>query len=49
MTQILSNKIKLEEFETIALNDECSVVLQRKLPSNVLNEECGSRRTDHES
>ena len=32
MKDILSNKIKLEEFETIALIEECSAILQKKLP-----------------
>lgn len=32
MKQILSKKKKIEEFETIALNEEYSAMLQRKLP-----------------
>ena len=32
MKEILSNKKKLEEYETIALTKECSEVLQKKLP-----------------
>ncbi|MCS5023633.1 hypothetical protein L2V44_14170, partial [Staphylococcus aureus] len=32
MKEILSNKRKLEEFETVALTEECSAILQKKLP-----------------
>ena len=32
MKDILSNKRKLEEFETVALTEECSAILQKKLP-----------------
>ena len=32
MKQVLSKKKRLEEFETVALNEECSAVLQRKVP-----------------
>lgn len=32
MKSILSRKKKLEDFETVALTEECSAVLQRKLP-----------------
>ena len=32
MKDILSNKRKLEEFETVALTEECSAILQNKLP-----------------
>ena len=32
MKQILSNKKKLEEYETVALTEECSAILQKKLP-----------------
>ena len=32
MKDILSNKCKLKEFETVALIEECSAILQRKLP-----------------
>ena len=32
MKQVLSKKKRLEEYETVALNEECSAVLQRKLP-----------------
>ena len=32
LKEILSKKRKLEEFETVALTEECSAVIQRKLP-----------------
>ncbi|XP_024027977.1 uncharacterized protein LOC112093540 [Morus notabilis] len=32
MKEILSNKRKLEEYETDALTEECSAILQKKLP-----------------
>ena len=32
LKEILSNKRKLEEYETIALIEECSTILQKKLP-----------------
>ena len=32
MKGILSRKLKLEELETVALTEECSAVLQQKLP-----------------
>ncbi|PON51069.1 Aspartic peptidase domain containing protein [Parasponia andersonii] len=32
MQEILSNKRKLEEYETVALTEECSAILQKKLP-----------------
>jgi len=32
MKEIFSNKRKLEEFETVALTEECSAILQKKLP-----------------
>ena len=32
MKKILSNKRKLEEFETVCLIEECSAILQKKLP-----------------
>ena len=32
MKEILSNKRKLEEFETVCLTEECSAILQKKLP-----------------
>ncbi|MGI4673519.1 hypothetical protein ACR2XN_29050, partial [Klebsiella pneumoniae] len=32
MKGILSKKLKLEELETVALTEECSAVLQQKLP-----------------
>ncbi|XP_044474078.1 uncharacterized protein LOC123202290 [Mangifera indica] len=32
LKDILSNKRKLEEFETVALSEECSAILQNKLP-----------------
>ena len=32
MKEILSKKRKLEEFETVALTEECSAILQQKLP-----------------
>ena len=31
MNEILSNKRKLEEHETVALTEECSAILQKKL------------------
>ena len=34
MKHILSNKRKLEDFETVALTEECSAIIQRKLPQN---------------
>ena len=30
--EIITNKKKWEEFETITMNEECSVVIQNKLP-----------------
>jgi len=35
MKEILSNKRKLEEHETIALTKECSVAVQNKLPAKL--------------
>ncbi|XP_027357158.1 uncharacterized protein LOC113866529 [Abrus precatorius] len=32
LKEMLSNKKKLEEFETVRLNEECSAILLRKLP-----------------
>ncbi|XP_022872663.1 uncharacterized protein LOC111391644 [Olea europaea var. sylvestris] len=32
MKDILSNKRRLEEYETVALTEECSAILQKKLP-----------------
>ncbi|KAK0600713.1 hypothetical protein LWI29_017770 [Acer saccharum] len=32
LKELLSNKRKLEEFETVALTEECSAILQNKLP-----------------
>lgn len=32
MKRILQNKKRLEEFETMTMNEECSAVMQRKLP-----------------
>ena len=32
LKDILSNKRKLEEYETVALTEECSAILQKKLP-----------------
>ncbi|PON43697.1 hypothetical protein TorRG33x02_333160, partial [Trema orientale] len=32
LKEILSNKRKLEEYETVALTEECSAILQKKLP-----------------
>lgn len=32
MKKILSNKRKLKEYETVTLTEECSAILQRKLP-----------------
>ena len=31
--EILSNKIKLEEHETVALTEECSAAIQNKFPA----------------
>ncbi|XP_062119267.1 uncharacterized protein LOC133833019 [Humulus lupulus] len=36
MKEILSKKRKMEEYETVALTEECSVILQRKLPQKRL-------------
>jgi len=35
LKEILSNKRKLEEHETVALTKECSVVIQNKLPAKL--------------
>ncbi|XP_022889322.1 uncharacterized protein LOC111404799 [Olea europaea var. sylvestris] len=35
MKDILSNKMKLEDNETVVLTEECSVILQHKLPSKL--------------
>ena len=35
MKDILSNKRKLEDYETVALTEECSAILQRKLPQKL--------------
>ena len=35
MKKILENKKKLGEYETIALTEECSAILQKKLPSKL--------------
>lgn len=35
LKEILSNKRKLEDYETVALTEECSTVLQKKLPSKL--------------
>ncbi|GKV37985.1 hypothetical protein SLEP1_g45943 [Rubroshorea leprosula] len=32
LKSILTNKRKLEDFETVTLNEECSAILQNKLP-----------------
>lgn len=32
MNEVLSNRKKLEDVETITLNEECSIVIQRKIP-----------------
>ena len=32
MKEILSKKRKLEDYETVALTEECSTILQKKLP-----------------
>ena len=37
MKDILSNKCKLEEFETVALTKVCSAILQKKLPPKLKN------------
>ena len=37
LKEILSNKRKLEEHETIALIEECSAVIQNKLPAKLKN------------
>ncbi|XP_062100114.1 uncharacterized protein LOC133805990 [Humulus lupulus] len=35
MKEILSNKMKMGDYETVALTEECSVILQRKLPQKL--------------
>ncbi|XP_062080387.1 uncharacterized protein LOC133785147 [Humulus lupulus] len=35
--EILSNKRKMGDYETVALTEECSVILQRKLPQKLRN------------
>ena len=35
MKGIISRKLKLEELETVALREECSVVLHQKLPPKI--------------
>ena len=35
MKNILDNKRKLREYEIVALSEECSVILQKKLPQNL--------------
>ena len=35
LKEILSNKRKLEEYETVALTEECSAVIQNKLPAKL--------------
>jgi len=35
LKEILSNKRKLEEHETVALTEECSVAIQNKLPAKL--------------
>ncbi|XP_020272432.1 uncharacterized protein LOC109847612 [Asparagus officinalis] len=35
LKEILSNKRKLEEYETVALTEECSAIIQNKLPPNL--------------
>ena len=35
MKDILSRKRRLSEFETVNLNEECSAILQRKLPQKM--------------
>ena len=35
MKEILSNKRRLSDFETVNLTKECSAILQRKLPQNL--------------
>ena len=37
LKEMLSNKRKLEKYETIALTEECSAILQNKLPENLKN------------
>ena len=37
MKEILSNKIRLSDFETVNLTQECSAILQRKLPPKLKN------------
>ena len=37
MKKILENKKKLGEYETIALIEECSAILQKKLPPKLQN------------
>ena len=35
LKQILNNKRKLEDFETVRLNEECSTIVLNKLPSKL--------------
>ncbi|XP_062086212.1 uncharacterized protein LOC133792325 [Humulus lupulus] len=35
MKEILSKKIKMEDYENVALTEECSAILQRKLPQKM--------------
>ncbi len=35
LKEILSKKRKLEDYETVAMMEECSVILQNKLPSKL--------------
>ena len=35
MKEILSNKRKMEDYETVALTEECSAIIQKKLPQKL--------------
>ena len=35
LKEILGNKRKLDDYETVKLNEECSAIIQRKLPPKI--------------
>ena len=35
MNEVMAKKRKLEDYETVKLTEECSTILQRKLPQKV--------------
>ena len=35
MKEVMAKKMKLEDYETVKLTEECSAILQRKLPHKV--------------